>query len=133
MTRLDDYNPFLNRSAAFTKKFNLLDKMMNQLAVYLTFEEVDKLLSDMEIRTKSKLEGNWTMGDCIDFLKQSLGADRYDILRNLWILDNQGMISSHHSPSALREIWIHKLTMQEVEENIALLNPTQYVQLKVPK
>jgi hypothetical protein len=107
--------------------------MMNQLAVYLTFEEVDKLLADMEVRTKSKLEGNWTMGDCIDFFKQSLGSDRYDMLRNLWILDNQGMISSHNKPEELREIWIHKLTMLETEESIALRNPTQYVQLKVPK
>ena len=41
-TRTLDRNPFLDRSAAFSAKFSLLDKMMNQLAEYLTFEEVDK-------------------------------------------------------------------------------------------
>ena len=126
-------NPFLNRSSAFSNKFDLLDKMLNQLTPYLTFEEVDKLLVDMEIRTKSKIEGNWTMGDCIDFCKQSLGSDRYDILRNLWIMDNQGMIANHNKPEELREIWIHKLTLQEAPEWIALAKPDQYTQLKVPK
>ena len=86
----------------------------------------------MEKRTKSKYEGNWTMGDCIQFFKDALGTDRYDMIRNLWILDNQQMIEAYNEPDNLREIWIHKITMQEVPQDKALKDITNHINIKVP-
>ena len=133
-SRTVDSNPFLNRSSAFTHKFTIMDKLLNQMAEFLTMEEVDKIVKDMEIRTKSKLEGNWTLGDCIQFFKDTLGIDRYDTIRNLWILDNQGTIASTHKPEDLKEIWINKLTLREpLHDGEVAKNPDGYMRIKVPK
>lgn len=126
-------NPFLNRSANFSRKFSYLDTLMNQMAEYLTFEEVDKLLKDLEIKTKSKIEGNWSMSDSTQFLRDALGADRYDMIRNLWILDHQNMIENYNQESDLREIWINKISLREVPQDIALADPESHLPIKVPK
>jgi hypothetical protein len=133
-TRQVGQNPFLDRSAAFTNKFAIMDKLLNQMAEFLTMDEVDKIVKDMEIRTKSKLEGNWTLGDCIQFFKDTLGVDRYDTIRNLWILDNQGTIAAMHKPEDLKEVWINKLTLREpLHEGEMSRNPDGYMLIKVPK
>jgi hypothetical protein len=133
-TRVVDNNPFLNRSVAFTNKFAIMDKMLNQMAEFLTMDEVDTIVKQMEIRTKSKLEGNWTLGDCIQFFKDTLGVDRYDTIRNLWILDNQGAIAAMHKPEDLKEIWIHKLTLREpLHDGEVGRSPDSYMLIKVPK
>jgi hypothetical protein len=126
-------NTWLDRSTDFSKKFAIMDTMTNQIAEWLTFDEIDLILKQMEIRTKSKLEGNWTTSDCAQFLAETLGEERYAMIKNLWVLQNQEMISQHNTPEALREIWINKISMREVTPEEALRDPSMYTTLKVPK
>ena len=125
---------WLDRSAQFSRKFAILDKLTNSIAEFLTMEEVDKILQRCEVIAQSKLEGNFTLGDSIGFLKEVLGVDRYDTIRNLWILDNQGTIASTHKPEDLKEIWINKLTLREPLHDAEVgKNPDGYMLIKVPK
>ena len=124
---------YLDRSAQFSRKFFILDKMLGELSEWLTFEEVDHILKQMDLRTKSKLEGNWSMSDSIDFLKQTLGSDRYDVLRNLWIMGRQETIMEHTRPEELREICINKITLHEATPDEYRSNPDGHVFFKVLK
>jgi hypothetical protein len=85
-------NPYLNVSTAFTDKFLELDRIMFRWSPFLTLEESYKVLDTMEIYAKSKYEGNWTTADCYDFLKRTLGEERFLMVNMMEQVDNQANI-----------------------------------------
>lgn len=128
-----DHSAQIYASQAFTSKFWNMDRILFNMSPYLTFDESDKIMDEMEKRAKSKLEGNWTVGDCIMFLREVLGNDRWNAVEMAWELDNQAAIQQFNDPSSLREAWVHKITMKEVPAQEAQKNPDNYILIKTTK
>lgn len=120
-------------SQEFTQKFWNLDRIMFSMSPYLTFEETDKIMDEMEKRAKSKYEGNWTVSDCIMFLREVLGNDRWNAMEMMWEMDNQNAIKRFNNPEDLREAYIHKLTMTEGTAEEVALNPDDYILITTTK
>lgn len=128
-----DHSAFTYASQAFTRKFWNMDRILFNMSPYLTFEESDKIMDEMEKRAKSQLEGNWTVGDCIMFLRELLGNDRWNAVEMAWEIDNQAAIAEYNAPETLREAWVHKITMQEVPAEVGMKNPDNYIRIRTTK
>lgn len=120
-------------SQSFTQKFFNMDRIMFAWSPYLTFEESDKLMDQMELRALSQYEGNWTAGDCMMFIREQLGNDRVNAIERMWEIDQQTAIQSVFTPDDLQDTWVDKITLCEVGEAQRALNPNQYIQIKLPK
>lgn len=124
---------FTHVSQALTKKFYNMDRIMFAWSPYLTDDESYKILIEMEKRAQSRLENNWTTGDCLMFLRELLTNDRVNAIERMWELDNQNAILSVFAPDELKETWVDKITLCEVSQEQRDKNPNQYVVVKIPK
>lgn len=120
-------------SKAYTDKFWNMDRIMFSMSPFLTFEESDKIIIEMEKRAQSKYEANWTTGDCIMFLRETLGNDRWNAVERMWELQNQNAVKQLYSPDELKETWVDPLTMCEVDDFTRSLDPSKYIQIMMPK
>ena len=120
-------------SQDFTNKFWNMDRIMFAMSPFLTYEESDKIMIEMEKRAKSKYEGNWTHSDCLMFLRETLGNDRWNAVERMWELQNQNAVKQLFNPEDLKETWVHPLTMCEVDEATRAKNPGEYIQIMLPK
>ena len=119
-------------SKAYTDKFWNMDRIMFSMSPFLTYDESDKIIIEMEKRAKSKLEANWTHTDCIDFLRQTLGNDRWNALERMWELQNQNAVKQLFTPEQLRETWVDPITMCEIDDETRSKNPGSYIQIMLP-
>ena len=120
-------------SQDLTNKFYHLDRIMFAMSPFMTDEESWKLLEEAEKRATSKLENNWTAGDCLNFCKDTLGHDRWAAMEMMWELESQNAVLQLFKPEELREAWINKLTMCEVEPEVAALNLGDHICIKTTK
>jgi hypothetical protein len=121
-------------SQAFTKKFWIMDRILFNMSPFLTFEESDIIMTAMEKRAQSRHEGNWTTNDCLMFLRELLGNERWNAIEQMWEMNNQQAIIEYNAPETLREAWVHKLTMtEETDLNIIKAKPASYVLIKTIK
>jgi len=81
------HNPYLDMSVAATSKFAGLDKILFRWSIYLTQEESYRILDTMEIWAKSKYEGNFTEADNYDYLRKTLGQDRFYLIQMMERID----------------------------------------------
>lgn len=124
---------FTHVSQAFTNKFWAMDRIMFAWSPYLTDDESWKIMDAMELRAKSKYEGNWTTGDSMMFLRELLGNDRVNAIERTWEIDNQNAILSQFAPEELKETWVDKLSLCEVSQEQRDANPNNYILIKIPK
>lgn len=124
---------FTHASQAFTNKFWNMDRIMFAWSPYLTDDESYKIMDEMEKRAKSRLEANWTTGDCLMFLRELLTNDRVNAIERMWEMDNQNAILSVFAPDELKETWVDKLTLCEVTAEQYKANPQNCVLIKLPK
>jgi hypothetical protein len=110
-----------------------MDRILFNMSPYLTFEESDKIMYEMEKRASSKYEGNWTTSDCLMFLRETLGNDRWNALEMMWELGNQNAIVQYNNPEDLREAWVNKLTMTEGTAEQVKANPDDYILIQTTK
>lgn len=120
-------------SAAVTNKFWVIDRAMFAMSPYLTDDESWKIVQELERMATSKLEGNFTGDDAINWLAQQLGAERYQAISMMWILDNQQAIQRLYKPEQLRDAWVHKITMTEATPEELEKNPKNYVKIQTTK
>ena len=83
---------FIDLTKTATDKVWHLDRIVFGLSPYLTPNETDIIIDRMETYGRSKIEGNWTIPDCYQFLKDVLGHHRFEIimqLQNAEIIENQ--------------------------------------------
>jgi hypothetical protein len=120
-------------SKQFTDKFWNMDRILFAMSPYLTFDESDKIMDAMEIRAKSQYEGNWTHTDCIMFLRETLGNDRWNALEQMWLLQNQQAVIGLFAPEQLRDAWVHTITMSEGTPEEVRANPDSYILIKTTK
>ena len=133
ITRTLQDRSFLDRSAKFSRKFSLLDAAANALCEYMTFEEVDKFLALTDKLAGSKQEGNWTATDVKTFFNEFLGEERYAMIQNMWVMENQHLVSEYTKQDELKEVWVHKLTMFEATPDEVRNNPDNYIAIRIPK
>jgi hypothetical protein len=126
-------NAFTYASQNFTNKFWNLDRIMFSWSPYLTDDESWKIMDEMEKRAKSQYEGNWTTGDCMMFLRETLGNDRVNAIERMWEIENQNAVLSVFSPDELKETWVDKVSLCEVTPDQVKANPENYVLIKLPK
>lgn len=120
-------------SQEFTQKFWNMDRILFNMSPFLTFEESDKIMDEMEKRAKSKFEGNWTTGDCLMFLRETLGNDRWNALEMMWEMSNQNAIVQYNNPEDLRDAYIHKITMTEGTLEQVAASPDDYILIQTTK
>ena len=120
-------------SQAFTDRFWNMDRILFNMSPFLTFEESDKIMDLMEKRAKSKFEGNWTTGDCLMFLRETLGNDRWNALEMMWEMSNQNAIVQYNNPEDLRDAYIHKITMTEGTLEQVAASPDDYILIQTTK
>jgi len=121
---------FTRVSTEFTNKFYNMDQICFRFSPYLTFMEAETIVVEMEKRATSKYEGNWTTSDCIMFLRELLGNDRYNAIEMAWEIDNQAMITAYNSREELRTAYVHKLMMTEGTPEQVRANPNDYMEIK---
>ena len=126
-------NAMTYASQAFTNKFFNMDRIMFSWSPYLTDEETWKIMDQMELRAKSQLEGNWTAGDCLMFLRETLGNDRVNAIERMWEIENQNALLAVFSPDELKETWVDKVSLCEVSNEDYLKNPNNCILIKLPK
>ena len=131
--RIVQNRSYLDRSAKFSKNFGILDAAANALVEYMTFEEVDKFLELTDKLAGSKQEGNWTATDVKTFFTEFLGEERYHMIQNMWVIENQNLVAEYNKADELKEICIHKISMREATPEEFKANPDNYTFLKVPK
>ena len=120
-------------SQAFTNKFFNMDRILFNMSPYITDEESWLIVEEMEKRSQSKWEGNWTTGDCIMFLRELLGNERYNAMEIMWEMDNQQAIQQYNNPEDLRDAWLHKITLTEGTPEQVDARPEDYVRIKTTK
>lgn len=120
-------------SKEFTDRFWNMDRIMFSMSPFLTYEETDKIMAEMEKRAASKLEGNWTNSDCIQFLRDVLGNDRWNALERMWEINSQNAMKQLYTPDQLRDTWVDPITMCEVSDEQRLTNPGNYILIQLPK
>jgi len=120
-------------SQAYTSKFWNMDRIMFSMSPFLTFEESDKIIIEMEKRAQSKYEANWTTSDCLMFLRETLGNDRWNAIERMWELQNQNAVKQLYSPDELKETWVDPISMCEVDDFTRSLDPSKYIQIMMPK
>jgi hypothetical protein len=119
-------------SQDYTNKFWNMDRIMFAMSPFLTYDESDKIIFEMEKRAKSKLEANWTHGDCLMFLRETLGNDRWNAVERMWEIQNQNAVTQLFKPEELKETWVDPITMCEVSDEIRAKNPGSYIQIMLP-
>lgn len=117
-------------SQDLTRKFFHLDRIMYSMSPFLTDDESWLILNEAEKRAQSKLENNWTAGDCLQFCKDTLGQDRWTALEMMWEVNSQNAVTQLFAPEELRTAWIHKITMTEGTDLEVQASPDQYVQIQ---
>ena len=120
-------------SQDLTRKFFHLDRIMFSMSPFLTDTEAWLILTEAEKRAQSKLENNWTAGDCLQFCKDTLGADRWAALEIMWEINSQNAVTQLFNPEELRTAWIHKLSMTEGTPEQVKANPDQYIEIQTTK
>lgn len=120
-------------SQAFTNKFFNMDRILFNMSPFLTDDESWKIVVEMEKRAESKHEGNWTTNDCLMFLRETLGNDRWNAVEQMWELSNQQAITQFNDPKDLRDAYVHRLTMTEGTPEQVQANPNDYVLVKTTK
>jgi hypothetical protein len=120
-------------SQAFTNKFWNMDRILFNMSPFLTFEESDKIMDEMEKRATSQYEGNWTTSDCLMFLRETLGNDRWNAVEMMWEMGNQTAITQYNNPGDLRDAYIHKITMTEGTAYDVEKNPDDYILIQTTK
>jgi len=120
-------------SKAVTDKFWIIDRALFAWSPYLTFDEAADIAIELERMAESKLEGNFTDGDAMNWLAQQLGPDRYAALCQIWIMDNQHNIAKLYKPEQLRTAWVHPLSMAEATAEEYAANPSAYIEIQTLK
>jgi hypothetical protein len=120
---------FTRVSQALTNKFFNMDRIMVNWSPYLTYEESERIVVEMEKRARSKYEGNWTNSDCMMFLRELMGNDRVNAIEQSWLIDNQAAVEKFGG-GLLREAWVHKLSMAEGTPEQVRANPDNYILIK---
>jgi len=72
----------------------LLDRIVTELHPYFNQFEIDLLVDRMNILATSRLEANWSVGDCVTWLQIQLGAERYANAKQQWTEANQKRVSA---------------------------------------
>jgi hypothetical protein len=124
---------FTYTSKALTDKFYHLDRIMFSMSPFLTDDEAWLILTEAEKRATSRLEGNWTAGDSIQFCKDLLGEARWQALEMAWEINSQNAVTQLFAPNELRDCWVHKLSMTEVPAEVALATPEDYILIQTTK
>jgi hypothetical protein len=124
---------FTYTSKALTDKFYHLDRIMYAMSPFLTDDESWLILTEAEKRAQSKLENNWTPGDCIQFCKDLLGEPRWQALEMAWEINSQNAVHSLFSPEQLRDAWVHKISMTEGTPEQVQANPDDYILIQTTK
>lgn len=75
------------------KKIDIMNKMVTELSVYMTDNELDRCMDFMYEVENSKFDINPTVSDCKTQLKLILGSDRYDYVVDQWKQNNQKILS----------------------------------------
>lgn len=75
------------------KKINIMNKMVTELSLYMTDNELDRCMDFMYEIENSKYDVNPTVSDCKTQLKLILGSDRYDMIVEQWKNNNQKLLS----------------------------------------
>lgn len=124
---------FTYTSKQLTDKFYHLDRIMFSMSPFLTDDEAWLILTEAEKRAQSKLEGNWTAGDCIQFCKDLLGEARWSALEMAWEINSQNAVTQLFAPNELRDCWVHKLSMTEGTPEQVQANPADYILIQTTK
>ena len=75
------------------KKIDIMNKMVTELSLYMTENELDRCMDFMFTIEDSKFDINPTVTDCKTQLKLILGSDRYDEIVENWKKNNQKLLS----------------------------------------
>lgn len=75
------------------KKVNIMNKMVTELSLYMTDNELTQCLDFMYTIEDSKYDINPTITDCKTQLKLILGSDRYEQIVEQWKQNNQKILS----------------------------------------
>jgi len=75
------------------KKIDIMNKMVTELSLYMTENELDRCMDFMFTIEDSKFDINPTVTDCKTQLKLILGSDRYDEIVESWKKNNQKLLS----------------------------------------
>ena len=76
-----------------TKKFDIFNKMVTELSLYMHDMELDKCIDFMWTIEQSEFDINPTVTDCKSQLKLILGSDRYEEIVWKWKENNQKTLS----------------------------------------
>lgn len=94
-------NRFLDISVKATNKFAALDRIMFRWSPYLTQQESYRILDTMELWANSNYEGNFTEADNYEYLKRTLGQERFDLICLMENIDNQKAALSFNGDNQL--------------------------------
>lgn len=75
------------------KKVNIMNKMVTELSLYMSENELDRCMDFMFEIEDSKFDINPTVSDCKTQLKLILGSERYDEVVGQWKENNQKLLS----------------------------------------
>ena len=75
------------------KQIDIMNKMVTELSLYMTENELDRCMDFMFTIEDSKFDINPTVTDCKTQLKLILGSDRYDEIVENWKKNNQKLLS----------------------------------------